>query len=232
MGHLTIEILARIVSEAATPEEQKHLDECSDCRSELKAMIDQTEAIGSLPDLRPPSGDWEALEARLASEGLIRSSGWASQASRWWSAGWFQAAAALVLFLGGTALGSGVMARGGTADIAQGSPAAGLELIPVGTQTQPISNLADAATAVNSAERQYMLSLLQYRQMMDAQGDAAYVGDPTARFAAIEAILAASRAAIQQAPADPFVNGVLVSSLAEREAFLRNASLTPSDVVF
>ncbi|MBT8398807.1 MAG: hypothetical protein HKO65_12055 [Gemmatimonadetes bacterium] len=232
MGHLSIEVLARIVSEAPTPEEQIHLGECSDCASELRAMIEQTEGIGSLPDLRPPHGDWEALEARLVSEGLIRSSGWAGQASGRWSSRWFQAAAAVVLFLGGTALGSGVMARGDLPGIAQDSPAGGLELIPVGAEAQPISNLADAADAVNAAERRYMLALLQYRQMMDAQGEPTYVGDPTARFAAIEAILAASRAAIQQAPADPFVNGVLVSSLAEREAFLRNASLTPADGVF
>jgi len=231
MEHLTIEGLARIVSETPEPEEQKHLDQCDTCRSELKALKDQTEHIGSLPDLRPPSGDWEALEARLVSEGLIRSSGLAGHASRWWSSGWFQAAAALVLFLGGTAMGSSVMARGGVGEFARDPSATGLELIPVGSQSQPISNLADAAEAVNATERQYMLALLQYRQLMDAQGQPSYVGDPTVRLAAIEAILAASRAAIQQAPADPFVNGVLVNSLAERE-FLRNASLTRGDGVF
>ena len=232
MEHLTIEGLARIASEPPDPEEQNHLDQCDACRAELRAMKEQTEHIGSLPDLRPPSGDWEALEARLVSEGLIRSSGLAGHASRWWSSGWFQAAAALVLFLGGTALGSGAMARGRGPDLAQNPSATGLELIPVGSQSQPISNLDDAAEAVNAAERQYMLSLLQYRQLMDAQGQPSYVGDPTVRLAAIEAILAASRAAIQQAPADPFVNGVLVNSLAEREAFLRNASLTRGDGVF
>lgn len=232
MGHLTIEGLARIVSEAPTPEEQKHLEECQACRAELRAINDQTEHIGSLPDLRPPSGDWEALEARLVSEGLIRSSGLAGHASRWWSSGWIQAAAAVVLFLGGTALGSGVMARGTDTDLAQGPAASGLELIPVGSQSQPITDLADAAEAVNVTERQYMLALLQYRQMMDAQGQPEYVGDPTVRLAAIEAILAASRAAIQKAPADPFVNGVLLNSLAERESFLRNASLTRADGVY
>jgi hypothetical protein len=96
-----------------------------------------------------------------------------------------------------------------------------------------VSNLADAATAVNLAEQQYMLALLQYRQILDAQeGGPGRIGDPTARLAAIEAIVAAGRAAIQQAPADPYVNGVLVSALAEREAFLRNASLTSADAIF
>jgi len=232
MGHLTIEGLARLVSETPSPEEAQHLEGCSVCQSELRTLKDQTEAMGSLPDLRPPPGDWEALEGRLASEGLIRTSGLAQRASHWWSSGWVQAAAALILFFGGTALGSGMLASGGNMELVQGSQPAGLELIPVGSQAQPISNLAEAADAVNVAERQYMLALLEYRQMLDTQGNPTYIGDPTARFAAIEGIVAASRAAIQQAPADPFVNGVLVNSLAEREAFLRNASLTPGDRVF
>ena len=232
MEHLNNEVLARLVSETPSPEEEQHLESCAVCRIELKGLRNQTESIGSLPDLRPPTGDWEALEARLVSEGLVRSSGIALQASRWWSSGWLQAAAALVLFIGGTALGSGVLARGEGDNFAQGGPPPGLELIPVGLQTQPVSNLADAAVAVNTAEQQYMLALLQYRQILDAQGEPASIGDPTARLAAIEAILAASRAGIQQAPADPYVNGVLVSALAEREAFLRNASLTSADGVF
>ena len=232
MGHLGTENLARLVSEAPSPEEEKHLDTCSACRFELDALKAQTEAIGSLPDLRPPAGDWEALEARLVSEGLVRSSGLARQASRWWSGGWMQAAAALVLFLGGTALGSSGLNPGESGDLAPGDVPPGLELIPVGFQMQPVSNLADAAEAVNTAEQHYMLALLQYRQILDAQGEPASIGDPTARLAAIEAIVAASRAGIQQAPADPYVNGVLVSALAEREAFLRNASLTSADGVF
>jgi hypothetical protein len=143
-----------------------------------------------------------------------------------------QAAAAVVLFLGGTALGSGAFASTGQGGLAQDAQPPGLELIPVTAQAQPVSNLADATTAVNLAEQQYMLALLQYRQIMDAQGGPSQASDPTTRLAAIEAILAAGRAALRQAPTDPYVNGVLVSALAEKEAFLRKASLTSADVVF
>lgn len=232
MGHLSTESLARLVSEAAAPEENEHLEACSLCRGELKALKQQTDAMGALPDLRPPAGDWEALEARLASDGLIRSSGLNSRASRWRTSGWFQVAAALVLFLGGTALGTQARESDGLGSPAQGGPPSGLELTPVGAQFQPVSNLADALEAVNVSEQHYMLALLQYRQILDAQGETSYVGNPTARLAAIEAILAASRAAIQQAPADPYVNGVMVNALAERESFLRNASMTLGDGVF
>ena len=232
MGHLNLECLARLVSEAPSSEEREHLDSCALCRSELRGLKAQTDRIGSLPDLRPPPGDWEALEARLASEGLIRSSGFSGKATRWWSSGWTQAAAALILFLGGTALGRGGFIQTNVPEFTQSPPPAGLELIPVATQAQPISNLADAADAVNQAERRYMDALLQYRQILDSQGDPTVIGDPTVRFAALEAIVAAGRAAVQQAPADPYLNGVLVSALAERQALLHTASLNSGNQVF
>ena len=232
MGHISGEGLARIVSEGPTPKEAEHLETCSICKGELRALEEQTEAVGSLPDLRPPAGDWEALEARLVSEGLIRSSGLAHKTTRWWSSGWLQAAAALVLFLGGTAFGSGFLPSSEQGDLAQGTPPSGLELIPVNGGPLPVSNLTEAAEAVNLAERYYMDALLQYRQLLDSQGDPTYIGDPTTRFAAIETIVAAGRAAVQQSPADPFLNGVLVNALAERQALLRNASLTPGNGVF
>jgi hypothetical protein len=232
MGHLTTEAVSRIVNEAPSPEEARHLEACALCRAELEALKEHVEAVGALPDLRPPPGDWEALEARLASEGLIRSSGLAVRASRWRSSGWLQAAAALVLFLGGAAMGSGALATGGGQNLALGEGPSSLELIPVSSQIQPASSLADAAGAVHQAERLYMDALLQYRQLLDAQGDPTSVGDPTVRFAALEAIVAAGRAAVQQAPADPYLNGVLVGALAERQALLRKASLTPGDGVF
>jgi hypothetical protein len=188
--------------------------------------------MGALPDLRPPAGDWEALEGRLMSEGLIRSSGLALHASRFRNSGWLQAAAAVVLFLGGTALGSRTMAADtGDAGTDLGFPS-DVELVPLSTQIQPASTLEEAAEYVRTTELQYIFAMAQWRQLTEAQGDPLYVGDPAARLAALQGIVAAGQAAVQKAPADPFMNGVLVSALAEREAILRNASLTPGAEVF
>jgi hypothetical protein len=220
------------VSEPPTDGEWAHLDACETCRAELTVLREQTEALGALPDLRPPAGDWEALEGRLVSEGLIRSSGMAWRASRWRSSGWLQAVAAIVLFIGGTALGVRMTGTHGAADLALGSPPADLELVAVGTQATPVSSLAEAADAVRLAERQFIDALVRYRQLVDAQGESTFIGDPTSRLAAIQGLVAAGRAAVREAPADPFVNGVLVSALAEQEAILRNASLTAGDGVF
>lgn len=232
MGHLTTESLARILSEPPDPEERKHLDSCPVCRGELQALKEQTERLGALPDLRPPPGDWEALEGRLLGEGLIQSSGLSLHPGRWRTPVWLQAAAALVLFIGGTALGSRITGDGP----GQGLPGPGapsdLQLVPVGGMAQSVTTLEEAAEAVNLAERQYVDALVRYRQLVDAQGEPSLIGDPTSRFAALEGILASARAAVQQAPADPFVNGVLLGAMAEREAILRNASLTRGDEIF
>jgi hypothetical protein len=117
-------------------------------------------------------------------------------------------------------------------DMALNTPPAGRELVPVSGGSTPPANLGEAASAVRLAERHYIDALVQYRQLLDSQGEPTLLGDPTSRFAAVEAIVAAGRAALEQAPADPFVNGVLVSAMAEREALLRNASLTRGDGVF
>jgi len=234
MGHLTLEDLARLVDQAPDPSEERHLQECEICREEVRALRVQTESLGALPDLRPPAGDWEALEARLGSEGLIRTGGMVQGPKRWFASGWMQAAAAVVLFLGGTAMGSGMMARQGPAEMVDGGPATDLELVPVSTgqDIQPVSSLAEAQEALNHAEQGYMLALLQYRQLLDAQQGAGSYGDPTKRLAAIEAILAATNAAMEHAPADPFVNGVLVGGLAEKEGIIRSASLSSGREVF
>jgi hypothetical protein len=231
MGHLTTETLGRLVSEAPSPEEVRHLESCPFCRSELEAMGELTAAMGSLPDIRPPAGDWDALEARLVSEGLIRAGGSVLSSPRWW-APWLRAAAGLVLFLGGTALGSLLSGGGPGREVADGQGLPDIRLVPVGSHAYPVSSLADAAEAVRQTEQEYVLALLQYRQLLDAQGEPGAIGDPVSRFAALEAIVAAGRAAVQQAPADPFVNGVLVGALAEREALLRTAAATPGLGIF
>ena len=71
MEHLSTEALAHLVDEAPRPEEAEHLAACRTCASELDALRAQTRALASLPEIRPPLGDWEVLEARLRSEGLV-----------------------------------------------------------------------------------------------------------------------------------------------------------------
>jgi hypothetical protein len=82
----------------------------------------------------------------------------------------------------------------------------------------------EAAGAVRLAEERYVAALSRYRQLLVRHGGEGGVGDPASRFAALEYLVAAGQAAVRQAPADPFLNGLLASALAEREATLRTIS--------
>ncbi|UCC26612.1 MAG: hypothetical protein JSU98_05790 [Gemmatimonadales bacterium] len=215
MEHLNLETLARLVDEAPSREERHHLEACIRCRTELSLLQGQTHALGELPDLRPPRGDWAMLEARLMSEGLLRH----ERSLLASTPGWMKVAAAVVLFLGGTGLGLSLNARPATGPGMAGSDGA----TPFSLASNTATSLDEAAQAVRLYERQYMDALVQYRQLVDAEGSPAGVSSPESRLAALEYLVAAGQAAVQQAPADPFLNGFLASAMAERQATYRAA---------
>ncbi len=223
MGHLTLDVLARLIDEEPTHGEREHLESCLHCTAELGALREQTEALADLPDVRPPQGDWDVLEARLVSEGIIEQGRRFPFRGLAVTPGWMQAAAGLVLFLGGVGIGSARASDGEPEEAAMTSLS---ELVPVGSAVQP-ANLGQAEDAVRMAEREYMEALVQYRQMRNAGDTGLPASDPASRFAAIEALVATTQAAVREAPADPFLNGVLVSAMAEREAALRRVSGNP-----
>lgn len=210
MEHLNLETLARLVEEAPSREERVHLSECGRCRTELELLQGQTDALGRLPDMRPPRGDWAVLEARLMSEGLVRH----QRSSLAATPGWMRIAAAILLFVGGTGLGT-LLDTGATPD---GTRIAGGDGSPYSLVAGTASNVEEAAEAVRLAERRYQDALLQYRQLLEADGGLATGVSPESRLAALEYLVAAGQAAVQQAPADPFLNGFLASALAERQA--------------
>lgn len=215
MEHLTNETLARLVDERPNPAQREHLSSCTVCALELRDLRQQTEALGSLPDLRPPPGDWVGLEARLMSEGLvgggIRSKGF----SVLFRTGWMQAAAAVILFLGGTSFGAAM----------SGDVQAALEDTADARLASVPQSVEDAAEAVYSAEQAYQLALVQYGQI-ERGGRTRNYGELLGRAATLDALLAATQEAVRIAPSDPFFNGLLVNTLAEREHMLRQISST------
>lgn len=217
MDHLSPETLARLVDEAPSPEERLHLAACAACAAELRALREQTEALADLPDLRPPVGDWEVLQARLVSEGLVRRrTGVADGLAV--TPGWMRAAAAVLLFVGGTVVGAGVARQGVGAGPDPAGPVASAGALAL------VSTSEEAAELVRAAERTYMDALLRYQQLAEAEGRDDTPADPASRYAALEYLVAAGQAAVRQAPADPFLNGLLVSAMAERQSVLRRIS--------
>jgi len=208
MEHLTTEALAGLVDEVPVAEEQEHLEACEFCAAELVALRDQTQTLGSLPELLPPQEDWQVLEARLRSEGLVRDPGLLEKMVLARTPVWMRAAAAVLLFLSGTGTGAALATRSATA---LSAPA-------------QATTVADAASVVRLAEESYVSAVAHYRELL-AQGGGGEVGsDPISRYAALEHLVLVSQAAVRQAPGDPFLNGFLASARAERDAAARLVS--------
>lgn len=98
MSHLNAETLARLVDERPDALEAAHLDGCPACRGELDALRADVRALGGLGGIEPPARAWDELHERLIDEGLVRDTGRRIPAR-------MQIAAALALFLTGTAAG-------------------------------------------------------------------------------------------------------------------------------
>lgn len=220
MTHLSSETLARIVDEGPNEEEQRHLDACATCADELEAFRAQRAQLGQLPDLRPPLGDWYHLEARLVSEGLLKRKTLLSRLAM--TPAWMRAAAAVLLFVSGGAVGIGLAHSGLLAN----EP--GLEETFEDLATRVTSD-EEAAELVRSAESVYMQALYSSRRLAADGAGEAFVSDPESYFTALEYVVLASQAAVRQAPADPFLNGLLVSAMAEREAALQRISASSSE---
>ncbi len=210
MEHLSAETLARLVDEEPQPDEAEHLVDCQRCASERKAFRGQTDALRALPEIVPPQGDWRVLEARLRSEGLVQSPGLFQTLGLARTPEWMRAAAAVLLFLSGTATGAAL------------TSGAASELF--GPSIAEATSVEDAASAMRLAEDSYVAAFSRYRELWAQNGGETFVGDQLSRYAALEYLVSVSLAAVRQAPADPFLNGVLTSALGERDALVRLVS--------
>jgi hypothetical protein len=219
MKHLTADTLARLVDERPSPDEREHIRACSRCAEELRAFRLQSDALGGLAALRPPPGDWESLEARLVGEGLIRTPETFRRFGFAAAPAWMQAAAAIVVFLGGTGFGL-ALTKGATPD--------GLTPESLFLPLLQTSSPEEAVRTVELAERAYMQALARYRQLTGGT-DGSRVADPLSLLTALEGLLAASQEAVRLAPADPVFNGFLVNVLAERQEVLRQISTSRDD---
>jgi hypothetical protein len=210
MEHLSPETLGRLVDESPNTEERAHLEACAACREELVAIERQTLALGALPEILPPKGDWRELEARLRSEGLVRDPGLFQRLGLAQTPGWMKVAAALILFLSGAGTGAAVTAGAGGES--------------TGGRVAQATDVESAASAVRLAEQDYVSAVARYRELLATEGGEANGTDPVSRFAALEHLVMVSQAAVRQAPGDPFLNGFLASAMAERDAAARMVS--------
>lgn len=228
MSHLNLETLARLVDETADPTETGHLDICERCRAELEAMRADANALRMLPDPEPPIAAWLALEQQLKREGIMRRSRWVVHTMR--------TAATVAVFVLGTVAGvlytrkqqspmatSTRAVTGEPVHVARAplhidtAPATLVNSPIINAVPRPAANAQEATDLLRQAERDYLAALTRFTEFSSR----AESGDPVARLAALESIVATTRAALGQAPADPVINGYHLTAVAQRDATLR-----------
>ena len=171
-----------------------------------------------------PLNEWRTIAARAREEGLIRESesrGWASQS-------WLQAAAAILLLVGGIAIGRTTTAlpsaTQSTASKSPGTPDA--SRVAAGTSdasdsapgTASFASVDEASATLNRAVDDYERA----SQFLAARNSAGGSRDSTAiysaRVAALEKIVDATESALQTAPHDPLINQYYLATMGARAA--------------
>jgi hypothetical protein len=216
MQHLTVEALARIVDDPATPAEEAHLAACSDCRDELRELREQTARLAALPPLRAPAHGWERLARVIARDGAASH----RRPTTTGAGALLRAAAVVGIFL----LGGGAGLLVGRASLPD---AAVVDHATTDLAAGP-SSPEEAARRLRSAEAAYVAALARYAELTGGSVDA----DPLARLVALEGILLSAGAALEEAPADPLINGYYLTAASQREAVLRQIAYLAEDEWF
>lgn len=213
MDHLSLEELARLVDETGNASEREHLESCEGCARELAELRRQSAGLAALPRLQPRIDAWAALEGRLVHAGLITRPG---RVPAWRLPPLLRVAAAVLLFAGGAVVG-------GTLRPAPAADPPGVAAAGVGDGT-----VEQAQETLRAAEDAYLAALVRYAELTDAGG----APDPMTRLMALESIVLASRAALQQAPADPVINGYYITAVGERQRVMRQLVVDSGDPWF
>jgi hypothetical protein len=174
--------------------------------------------------LEPPLNDWRTIAARARDEGLIHDSpsrGWVSSQS------WIQAAAAVLLLIGGIAIGRTtiglpsatqdtpasqaahpVAASAAGGDAAQ-NPASG---------TATFASLEEASATLDRAVEDYKraTAFLAANNSSGRPGDSAAMY--SARLVALDKVFNATESALQAAPHDPVINQYYLATMGARAA--------------
>jgi hypothetical protein len=165
-----------------------------------------------------PLNDWRTIAARAREEGLIRES-----QSRSWVSGqpWIQAAAAMLLLVGGIAIGRTTIAIPSSAQSGVDSlQIAGSE----GTSAAPTSSVASFAS-VDDASATLERALIDYQRasaFLAANSSGPTTLDSSGiyrtRLAALDKVNNAMESALRTAPHDPVINQYYLATMGARVA--------------
>jgi len=167
--------------------------------------------------LTAPLTSWENLAAAMRQEGVIHdAAARGAGASPWW----FQAAAAMVLLVGGMAIGRLALPEFAGSETAT-TTTSDARLASNADTMITFRSTAEAISVLQRAERDYRLAMI-YLSGQDTVTRMA--DDPAiyrARLAALDEMAGVALDAVHQAPQDPLMNRYYLSTLGARDATLR-----------
>jgi hypothetical protein len=155
-----------------------------------------------------PLNEWRTIAARAREEGLIRE----SQSSRWWASSqpWLRSAAAVLLLVGGIAIGRATIALPSAVPVtaSKSTPAAGVNF----------ASVDDASAALNRAVDEYQRASEFLAVNNASTGSRDSLAMYSKRAEALDKIENATVSALQTAPHDPVINQYYLATMGARVA--------------
>lgn len=224
MSHLHPERLAALADGEPTAAEATHLSSCSACAYEIAAhrrllML----AWQERETLTAPLTSWETIAVAARREGLVRAARSAHDTRSALPEGhprvthWLQAAAAVVLLIGGMAIGRLAIPQfvGGE------TAASSARHVSNADSVTTFRSTAEAISVLQRAERDYRMAMMY----LSGQDTVTRVADDPAiyraRLAALDEMAGVALDAVHQAPQDPLMNRYYLATLGARDATLR-----------
>ncbi len=224
MLHLPAERLAALADEEPTTTEGEHLAQCAQCareRESYRCLLALANGEGSMTAL--PLTRWESLVPALRAEGLLTEHAAATRpARRWGLGGALRAAAAVLLFAGGTLVGRAT-ASGDPALTASGAPADG-QVQQVLDTAPSFESPNEALAALASYERAYQAAASYLAENDTAARITGTRETYEARLVTLDRVAEATEQALRERPYDPVISGYYLTTTAARQATLRQLS--------
>jgi hypothetical protein len=169
-----------------------------------------------------PLNNWRTIAARAREEGLIRES-----QSRSWVASqpWIQAAAAMLLLVGGIAIGRTTIGipssvqRAETPSQTTGSGASAISGVPAASTTDAsFASVDDASTTLDQALRDYQRASAFLARNSSSATTADSSSIYRTRLAALDKVNDGMESALRTAPHDPVINQYYLATMGARVA--------------
>lgn len=171
-----------------------------------------------------PLNDWRTIAARAREEGLLRG----SEAGRIWGSAqpWLRAAAAVLILVGGIAIGRTTIALPSSASSVASteavaptaaSPSAAALATPA-SSTLGFSSVEEASTTLNRALSDYQRASRFLAANNASGGTRDSLAIYAARAEALDKIVNATERALQTAPHDPVINQYYLATMGARVA--------------